>query len=393
MGVSTSPSRSVEPQPPRSRAPARQPSAAREVRVARLTQPIIPGEGPRRDTDAVFAAAGSGHGTETWASASWRELAVAWLDERLADAALERTGEVEQPHLQPWGTVLKAPTADGPVWLKAAGPATAFEVRLYDLLQRVAPDQVLHPIAIDLERAWVLLPDGGPPLGEALTRTDLAEAMARALPQYGQLQRDLSPHADELLALGVADMRPEADAGEVHGGAGGRGRVRRAARKQRRSARPLPAWRLSARRSRRGASGSRTPRARPASTTTTCTRSTCWSTPTDAPGSTTGATAWWRIRSPACSCRSVGCGTNSASDSRTLRSCGPGTPTWRSSATSRHTPSSSEALELACHVGKTARALTWERAVSELAAEGGEHADAPLRSLADLLDDSYVGHT
>ena len=51
------------------------------------------------------------------------------------------------------------------------------------------------------------------------------------------------------------------------------------------------------------------------------------------------------------------------------------------------------ALELACHVGKTARALTWERAVSELAADGGEHADAPLRSLADLLDDTYVGHT
>jgi len=32
--------------------------------------------------------------------------------------------------------------------------------------------------------------------------------MATALPQYGQLQRDLAPHSDRLLALGVADMRP-----------------------------------------------------------------------------------------------------------------------------------------------------------------------------------------
>ena len=31
--------------------------------------------------------------------------------------------------------------------------------------------------------------------------------MATALPQYGQLQRDLAPHTDRLLALGVDDMR------------------------------------------------------------------------------------------------------------------------------------------------------------------------------------------
>ena len=261
MGVSTSPSRSVEPQPPRSRAPARQLSAAHEVRVARLTQPIIPGGGPRRDTDAVFAAAGSGHGTKTWASASWHELAVAWLDKRLADAALERTGEVEQ-HLQPWGTVLKAPTANGPVWLKAAGPATAFEVGLYDLLLRVAPDQVLHPIAIDLERAWVLLPDGGPPLGEALARTGLPEAMAvcRNMGSSSAISRPAptscwpsgSPTCGPRLCRRGSRRRSRPRAGTPSG------------TELRRSARPLPAWRLSARRSRRGASGSRTNRARPA---------------------------------------------------------------------------------------------------------------------------------
>ena len=50
-----------------------------------------------------------------------------------------------------------------------------------------------------------------------------------------------------------------------------------------------------------------------------------------------------------------------------------------------------ETLELACHVAKAARALTWERAVRDLATAGGEHADAPLVSLAALLDDSYLG--
>jgi hypothetical protein len=51
-----------------------------------------------------------------------------------------------------------------------------------------------------------------------------------------------------------------------------------------------------------------------------------------------------------------------------------------------------ETLELACRVGKVARALTWERATRELAA-GGEHADAPLQTMASLLDDSYLGRT
>lgn len=48
-------------------------------------------------------------------------------------------------------------------------------------------------------------------------------------------------------------------------------------------------------------------------------------------------------------------------------------------------------LELACHVSKAARALTWTRALQALSDdEAGEHADAPLRTLSALLDDSYL---
>jgi hypothetical protein len=148
-----------------------------------------------------------GSGTEVWSSAWWREQAVSWLDERLAATGIRRTGRVDQPHLRPWATALAAPTTAGRVWLKATGPTTAFEVGLYQLLQRVAPDHVLTPIAVDTTRGWILLPDGGPPLGDRLTGGDLVAALETALPQYAQLQRDLVPHADELLALGVTDMR------------------------------------------------------------------------------------------------------------------------------------------------------------------------------------------
>ena len=132
---------------------------------------------------------------------------MTWLDERLAASGIRRTGEVSQPHLRPWATALRAPTDRGPVWLKAAGPETAFEVALYQLLERAAPERVLAPIASDPGRGWVVLPDGGVTLGERLGELDPVEAMAVVLPEYGRLQRDLAPRVDELLRLGLADMR------------------------------------------------------------------------------------------------------------------------------------------------------------------------------------------
>ncbi|MGQ0840439.1 phosphotransferase [Actinokineospora sp.] len=142
-------------------------------------------------------------GTELWSSAAWRADAVSWLDACLADAGIVRTGEVEQPRVRPWATVLTAPTTAGPVWLKAAGPGTAFEAGLYEVLHDIVPDRVLAPIATDPARGRLILPDGGPTLGGL--REDL---LVDVLPRYGQLQRDLAPHVDRLLAAGVADMRP-----------------------------------------------------------------------------------------------------------------------------------------------------------------------------------------
>jgi hypothetical protein len=64
---------------------------------------------------------------------------------------------------------------------------------------------VLVPIAVDEARSWLLLPDGGPSLGEAGAGLD---AVIEALVEYGRLQRALAPHAEAMLALGVHDMRP-----------------------------------------------------------------------------------------------------------------------------------------------------------------------------------------
>lgn len=145
-----------------------------------------------------------------WSSAGWFASAVAWMDERLAAAGIERTGPVTQPRVRAWGTVLTAPTDRGPVWLKAPGPRTAFEVALYELLRKVVPDRVLTPIAADVERGWVLLPDGGPTLGTGADLDTVLAGLGEVLPRYAVLQRDLASRVDELLEFGVADMRPAA---------------------------------------------------------------------------------------------------------------------------------------------------------------------------------------
>ncbi|MBM7770678.1 hypothetical protein JOD54_000882 [Actinokineospora baliensis] len=126
---------------------------------------------------------------------------LAWLDERLAESGITRTGPLTEFKARSWATVLTAATTAGPVWLKATTPGTAAEVRLYEVLHAVVPDRVLAPIATDPMRGWVLLPDGGPPLADE-------PEIIEFLPLYGQLQRDLAPHTDAMLAAGVTDMRP-----------------------------------------------------------------------------------------------------------------------------------------------------------------------------------------
>lgn len=146
-------------------------------------------------------------GIALWSTPEWRATALQWLDRQLGAAGIERTGPPEQPHLRPWATALCVPTTHGSYWLKAAAAGTAFEIRLYPLLQRAVPRWVLEPLAVDLERSWVLLPDGGTLLGNRVPEAELEQAWLQVLPRYAELQLELAPHAAEMLALGLADMR------------------------------------------------------------------------------------------------------------------------------------------------------------------------------------------
>ncbi len=141
--------------------------------------------------------------TLLWEQADWLDQAVAWVESRLERLGLFTTGQVQQPHVRPWSTVLRFPTADGDVWFKACMPALAHEAAVVELLSRVRPDCLPDLLAAEARRGWILQADAGTQL------RDLAdpERWLEILPRYAQLQIDAAEVAPELLGAGAPDRR------------------------------------------------------------------------------------------------------------------------------------------------------------------------------------------
>lgn len=143
-----------------------------------------------------------------WSGAQWQTQARSWVEEQLTRAGRRVNGLVE-PRIRPWSLVWRVPTDDGPVWFKANNPGTVHEAVLIATLAELTPDRVLTPIAVDPTRGWSLLPDGGESLRDVLARDPDLAHWERALPGYAALQSASASRADELVARGVPDQRPE----------------------------------------------------------------------------------------------------------------------------------------------------------------------------------------
>ncbi len=150
-------------------------------------------------------------GGAVWRDAAWRARIEAWAAGQLESVGRRIVGPTDQPHVRPWSTALRIPTDGGVVWCKAAGVGSVFEARLLAAFAAWRTPGTLEPIAIDPDRGWILLPDGGPTLREARpdgTGDHDLGAWERLLVEYAALQRSTGPRATELLALGVPDGRP-----------------------------------------------------------------------------------------------------------------------------------------------------------------------------------------
>lgn len=129
----------------------------------------------------------------------------AWI-ESVLPAPL--TGPVEVTKESPWSLVATVPTEAGRLWFKENRGGTTYEAALVQALARWVPDRVLEPIAVEPSRGWSLLPDGGPIL-RAAHATPRVPDWEDLLGRHAQLQRDLAAQAEEMLTLGVPDVRSE----------------------------------------------------------------------------------------------------------------------------------------------------------------------------------------
>ena len=142
-----------------------------------------------------------------WRDPAWISGAHTWIEEQTARLGLARTGAIEQPHIYPWSTVMRVPTAGGDVWFKANTGQLQHEAALVSLVSERVPERVPPLLATDLERGWMLMADAGQRLREVVTAERSLTRWLDILPATARIQLAMEPDVDALLALGVPDMR------------------------------------------------------------------------------------------------------------------------------------------------------------------------------------------
>jgi hypothetical protein len=147
------------------------------------------------------------HSLLPWSQPGWFEEAAAWVRQAVTWLGIALTGPIEQPHVRPWSTVLRVPTDDGVLYMKATAPVLAHEPALTQALSRWRPDCMPEILAADLDRGWILMRDSGVSLRSLLGTEGQIRRWGEILTRYAELQIEMTAQRDDLLALGVLDRR------------------------------------------------------------------------------------------------------------------------------------------------------------------------------------------
>jgi len=122
-----------------------------------------------------------GQWVRRWLSPEWNRLVDAWVADQVEGRIV---GEPVTYRARLWSVTRCYRTSRGVVWFKENNPGHRFEAELVAELARLAPDQVIVPLAVDRERGWLLAADHGPTLwhqdvADQATRRVVVDALAR----------------------------------------------------------------------------------------------------------------------------------------------------------------------------------------------------------------------
>jgi hypothetical protein len=144
---------------------------------------------------------------ERWRDPDWLAGVYGWIAGRLDELGAARTGAIEQPHIYPWSTVLRIPTEAGNLWFKANVDSLRHEAAIVERIASRRSDVVPALLAADTTTGWLLMADAGESLRTVTARERSLARWYEVLPRYAGVQLDLADDVDDLLALGIPDLR------------------------------------------------------------------------------------------------------------------------------------------------------------------------------------------
>lgn len=142
-----------------------------------------------------------------WHDPAWRRQVTDWIQVETARHSIHITGEIEQPHVYAWSTVLHIPTDQGKLFFKATAQETLYEAALTRSLARWFPDCMPEFVAVDAGRGWMLMRDGGEPLRLSIRPARDITPWKAVIAKYAQVQIGLAGHVTEMLSLRLPDHR------------------------------------------------------------------------------------------------------------------------------------------------------------------------------------------
>ena len=145
--------------------------------------------------------------TARWRDPAFLDAAHAWIAARLVEDDRAVVGTIEQPHVTDWSTVMRVPTADGPVWFKANDESMRHEVAVTALLAPLSAGRVPVPLAGDTQTGWLLMADAGPRLRDVVPQERSLQRWHDVLEAYARIQLACEDEVDALLAAGLPDRR------------------------------------------------------------------------------------------------------------------------------------------------------------------------------------------
>ncbi|HMB24187.1 MAG TPA: phosphotransferase, partial [Anaerolineales bacterium] len=143
----------------------------------------------------------------SWQDPDWQRQAHEWIRAEASRRSIRLTGEIEQPHMYPWSTVLRVPTDQGTLFFKATAAETVYEAALTQKLASWVPDCMPELVAVDPLLGWMLMRDGGEQLRASIRPKKDVTPWNLVITRYAEVQVGLTEHALEILNLGVPDHR------------------------------------------------------------------------------------------------------------------------------------------------------------------------------------------